>query len=190
MAALLQMDARLARPVREAMAQRFAWTPGREQAFSPEEFGQIRVAARRTFRTALLRIRENTAHLTAWREDTFVPGSREWLLGEALDVLARTGDVPVYEKRRTVRKRYRAALVGGGSQYTWKRLYFSRKEAAALAVLIVTELGLNGTTVSEMPVPLALPGTPEEGVPVYRLQLEKRRRAGDRGQFESRNLTD
>ncbi|MFD6833968.1 hypothetical protein [Streptomyces diastaticus] len=190
MAALLQMDARLARPVREAMAQRFAWTPGREQAFSPEEFGQIRVAARRTFRTALLRIRENTAHLTAWREDTFVPGCREWLLGEALDVLARTGDVPVYEKRRTVRKRYRAALVGGGSQYTWKRLYLSRKEAAALAVLIVTELGLNATTVSEMPVPLALPGTPEEGVPVYRLQLEKRRRAGDRGQFESRNLTD
>ncbi len=189
-AGLLRMDARLARPVREVMAQRFAWSSDGEHAYSPEEFGQIRLAARRTFRTALLRIRENTGHLAAWREDAFVPGSREWLLGEALDVLARTGDVPVYEKRRTVRKRYRAALVGGGSEYTWKRLYLSRKEAVALAVLIVAELGLNATTVSEMPVPETLPGTPEAGMPVYRLQLEKRRRAGHRGQFESRNLTD
>ncbi|MFD6274678.1 hypothetical protein ACFWFI_03705 [Streptomyces sp. NPDC060209] len=96
------MDTRLTRPVREAMAQRFAWTAGGEQAYTPEEFGQIRLAARRTFRAALLRIRENTAHLTAWREGTFAPGSREWLLGKALDVLARTGDVPVYENRRTV----------------------------------------------------------------------------------------
>ncbi|MFC5918239.1 hypothetical protein [Streptomyces pulveraceus] len=189
-AGLLRMDARLARPVREAMAQRFAWASGGEQAYRPEEFDQIRPAARRTFRAALLRIRENTARLAAWREDTFVPDSQEWLLGEALDVLARTGDVPVYEKRRTVRKRYRAALVGGGAEYTWKRLYLSRKEAVALAVLIVAELGLNATTVSEMPVPETLPGTVEAGVPVYRLRLEKRRRAGHRGQFESRNLTD
>ncbi|MET8245026.1 AfsR/SARP family transcriptional regulator [Streptomyces sp. NPDC005202] len=34
------------------------------------------------------------------------------------------------------------------------------------------------------------PGTAEAGVPVYRLQLEKRRRAGHRGRFETRNLTD
>ncbi|MFI6122356.1 hypothetical protein ACIBCU_21435 [Streptomyces sp. NPDC051064] len=189
-ASLLQMDSRLAQPVREAMAQRFAWSPGREQAYTPEEFDQIRLAARRTFRAALLRIRENTAHLASWRQAAFAPDSQEWLLGEALDVLARTGDVPVYENRRTVPKRYRAALVGGGSEYTWKRLYLSRKEAAALAVLIVVELGLNATTVSEMPVPSELPGTAEAGMPVYRLQLEKRRRAGHRGQFESRNLTD
>ncbi|MGQ4355847.1 hypothetical protein [Streptomyces drozdowiczii] len=189
-ASLLQMDTRVAQPVREAMSQRFAWSPGRELAYTPQEFDQIRLAARRTFRAALLRIRENTAHLAAWRQAAFAPDSQEWLLGEALDVLARTGDVPVYETRRTVRKRYRAALVGGGSEYTWKRLYLSRKEAAALAVLIVVELGLNATTVSEMPVPSELPGTAEAGMPLYRLQLEKRRRAGHRGQFESRNLTD
>ncbi|MBE1603047.1 hypothetical protein [Streptomyces stelliscabiei] len=188
--ALLQLDARLTQQVREAMAQRFAWTSGREQAYSPEAFDQIRLAARRTFRAALLRIRENTAHLAAWRGNAFVQGGREWLLGEALDVLARTGDVPVYENPRTVRKRYRAALVGGSAEYTWGRLHLSRKEAAALAVLIVAELGLNATTVSEMPVPETLPGTAEAGVPVYRLGLEKRRRAGHRGRFESRNLTD
>ncbi|MFD5338030.1 hypothetical protein [Streptomyces hawaiiensis] len=49
---------------------------------------------------------------------------------------------------------------------------------------------LNVTTVSEMAVPEILPGTVEGGVPVYRLNLEKRRRAGHSGRFESRNLTD
>ncbi|MFF7975855.1 hypothetical protein [Streptomyces sp. NPDC007905] len=189
-AGLLQLDERLPRPVREAMAQRFAWTPGREEAYTPHEFTAIRVAARRTFRTALLRIRENTERLEAWQAGRIEPGGSDWLLGEALDVLARTGDVPVYERPRTVRRRYRAALVGGSAPYTWGRLYLSRKESAALAVLIVAELGLNATTLSELPVPKSLPGTAEAGMPVYRLQLEKRRRAGHRGRFESRNVTD
>ena len=189
-AGLLQMDRRLARPVREAMAQRFAWTPGRELAYSPEEFTAIRVAARRTFRAALLRIRENSEHLAAWRAGRVEAGGAAWLLGEALDVLARTGDVPVYDQPRKVRKRYREALVGGSAKFTWGRLYLSRKETAALAVLIVAELGLNVTTLSEMPVPETLPGTAEAGAPIYRLRLEKRRRAGYRGRFESRNVTD
>lgn len=138
----------------------------------------------------MLRIRENTGHLRAWREGRIEAGGTDWLLGEALDVLARTGDVPVYDHPRTVRKRYRRALVGGSGECTWGRLYLSRKEVAALAVLIVVELGLNLTTVSEMAVPEILPGTAEGWVPVYRLRLEKRRRAGHRGRFESRNLTD
>ncbi|PAZ15561.1 hypothetical protein CLM62_12200 [Streptomyces sp. SA15] len=57
-------------------------------------------------------------------------------------------------------------------------------------MLIIAELGLNVTTLSEMPVPETLPGTTEAGMPVYRLRLEKRRRAGHRGRFESRNVTD
>ncbi|MEU2119585.1 hypothetical protein ABZ567_29000 [Streptomyces sp. NPDC016459] len=189
-AGLLQSDARLPQPVREAMAQRFAWESGREQAYRPEEFQDIRAAARRTFRAALLRIRENTGRLQSWRAGEIPVGSREWLVGEALDVLARTGDVPLYEFRRAMRRTHREALGGSAATCTWMRLFLSRKEATALAVLIVMELGLNATTVSELPVPEALPGTGEAGVPVYRLRLEKRRRAGHRGRFESRNLTD
>ncbi|MFF4764666.1 hypothetical protein [Streptomyces sp. NPDC001292] len=189
-AGLLQLDPRLAQPVREAMAKRFAWETGRVQAYRPEEFKEIRIAARRTFRSALMRIRENTDRLAAWRAGATEPGSRDWLVGEALDVLARTGDVPLYEWRRVVRRRYRPALGGGSAEHTWKRLFLSRKETAALAVLIASELGLNSTTISEMPVPKTLPGTAEAGMPVYRLRLEKRRRAGHRGRFESRNLTD
>lgn len=189
-ASLLQLDPRLAQPVREAMAKRFVWEQGREHAYDPGEFKEIRVAARHTFRSALLRIRENTGLLAAWRAGTVRPGGQEWLVGEALDVLARTGDVPQYEWRRIVRRRYVPALGGGSAEHTWKRLYLSRKETAALAVLIAAELGLNSTTISEMPVPEMLPGTVEAGVPVYRLRLEKRRRSGHRGRFESRNLTD
>ncbi|MFB9466410.1 hypothetical protein [Streptomyces cinereospinus] len=189
-AGLLQLDPRLAQPVREAMAKRFAWETGRVQAYGPEEFKEIRIAARRTFRSALLRIRENTDRLTAWRAGATEPSSREWLVGEALDVLARTGDVPLYEWRRVVRRRYRPALGGGSAEHTWKRLFLSRKETAALAVLIASELGLNSTTISELSMPKTLPGTAEAGMPVYRLRLEKRRRAGHRGRFESRNLTD
>ncbi|MFE1054042.1 hypothetical protein [Streptomyces rochei] len=189
-AGLLQADARLPQPVREAMARRFAWEPGREQAYRLEEFQEIRAAARRAFRTALLRIRENTGRLQSWRAGEVPAGSREWLVGEALDVLARTGDVPLYAYRRAVRRTHREALGGSAAASTWMRLFLSRKEAAVLAVLIVMELGLNATTVSELPVPQVLPGTGEAGVPVYRLRLEKRRRARHRGRFESRNLTD
>ncbi|MFD7096739.1 hypothetical protein [Streptomyces xanthophaeus] len=192
-AGLLQQDARLEQPVRELMGRRFAWSGGHDQAYTPEEFTAIRRAARRTFRTALLRIRQNSEHLAAWRGGAVPAGSEAWLLGEALDVLARTGDVPLYQNvkaRSRVLRRYRPVLGGDGGRHTWKRLHLSRQEAAALAVLIAVELGLNATTISELPVPRAQPGTAESGRPLYRLELEKRRRTGGRGRFESRNITD
>ncbi|GGW17204.1 hypothetical protein ACIQJ8_33315 [Streptomyces globisporus] len=190
---LLQLDPRLSPAVREVMAKRFFWAKGHDQAYSPEEFSEIRRAARRTFRSALLRIRENREHLVAWRSGAVPADGDAWLLGEALDVLARTGDVPQYQKpstRSRVLRRYRPVLGGDGAQHTWKRLHLSRTEVAALAVLITAELGLNSTTVSELPVPRALPGTAETSRPVYRLELEKRRRTGHRGRYESRNITD
>ncbi|MFJ5548622.1 hypothetical protein [Streptomyces sp. NPDC093225] len=192
-AGLLRLDPRLSASVREAMASRFFWSRGHDPAYTPEEFSEIRRVARRTFRSALLRIRENSEHLASWRDGRVPSDSDAWLLGEALDVLARTGDVPLYQKpsiRSRVLRRYRPVLGGDGAQYTWKRLHLSRKETAALAVLIAVELGLNATTVSELPVPRTLPGTAETGRPVYRLELEKRRRSGHRGRFESRNITD
>ncbi|MGW2937919.1 site-specific integrase [Streptomyces sp. NPDC001156] len=191
---LLRGDSRLRREVRAVMARRLPEPRVRERAFPPGEFRAIKVAAQRTFRSALLRIRENTAHLDAWRNGAFTQGSREYARGEALDLLARTGDLP----RRTrengrggeVARHYAKALGGGTPEYTWKRLFLTRLEAAALAVLLVTEFGFNATTVSVLPVPRAIPDSGERsGVRVYRLELEKRRRhAGHH--FESRNITD
>ncbi|MEU7415080.1 MULTISPECIES: hypothetical protein [Streptomyces] len=192
-AGLLQQDSRLPQPVREAMARRFAWSAEGERAYLPEEFRTIRTAARRTFRAALLRIRANTATLEQWRTGAVSPGGERWLLGEALDVLARTGDVPQKPLKSgggmRALYRYRAALGGTGAVHTWKRLFLSRTEAAALGVLFVAEFGLNAATVSGMPVPALVPGSGGQTGLIYRLALEKPRRSG-RGRFESRNIAD
>ncbi len=59
------------------------------------------LTAQRQFRIRLLRIGENTRLLESWRAGDLAEGSREWRLGEILDHLARTGDVPhtVYAER-------------------------------------------------------------------------------------------
>ncbi|MFE9501288.1 hypothetical protein ACFYO6_02055 [Streptomyces anthocyanicus] len=191
---LLRADSRLPQEVRAVMARRLPEPKVQERAFDPDEFRQIKAAARRTFRSALLRIRENTEYLNAWRNGEFVRGSKEWEFGEALDLLARTGDLPrrtsANGRTRTVVPRYMKVLGGGRPEDTWKRLFLTRLEAGALGVVLVTEFGFNGTTMSEMPVPRAVPDSGEKsGTKVYRLELEKRRRhAGHH--FESRNLTD
>ncbi|MFF0405652.1 hypothetical protein [[Kitasatospora] papulosa] len=191
---LLRGDSRLPMEVRAVMARRLPEPKVQEMAFAPDEFREIKAAARRTFRSALLRIRQNTGHLDAWRNGDFAQGSREWVVGEALDLLARTGDVPrrtsANGRTRTVVPHYAEVLGGGRPDHTWKRLFLTRLETAALGVLLVTEFGFNGATMSEMSVPRAVPDSGEKsGVRVYRLELEKRRRhAGHH--FESRNITD
>ncbi|UQI49841.1 hypothetical protein M1P56_35725 (plasmid) [Streptomyces sp. HU2014] len=191
---LLRADSRLPHEVRAVMARRLLEPKVQERAFEPDEFRRIKTAARRTFRSALLRIRENTELLNAWHNGDFAPESRKWAIGEALDLLARTGDLPRRfgpdGKTRQVVPHYAKLLGGGAPDHTWKRLFLTRLEAAAIGVLLVTEFGFNGTTMSEMPVPRAVPDSGEKsGVRVYRLELEKRRRhAGHH--FESRNFTD
>ncbi|MDX2728032.1 hypothetical protein [Streptomyces sp. PA03-2a] len=191
---LLRADSRLPLEVREVMARRLPEPKKKERAFKPDEFRAIKTAARRTFRSALLRIRENIEHLNAWRNGDFAPDSREWVIGEALDILARTGDLP--RRRgpdggdREVISRYATALGGLGAEHTWQRLFLSQVEAAGLGVLLVMEFGFNATTMSELRVPRAVPDSGERsGVRVYRLELEKRRRHTG-NHYESRNITD
>lgn len=192
-AGFLQRDGRLPQAVRQAMAKRVKPVKPKEKAFLPEEFQAVKTAARRTFRSAVLRIRENTEHLEAWRNGAFEAGSPDWLIGEALDTLARTGHVPRYQTpqgKYCVVGRYLRALGGSRAEVTWQRLYPSRAEISALGALLVTEHGANATTVSEMPVPRATPDSGERsGVRVYRVEWEKRRRGSGR-HFETRNLTD
>lgn len=191
---LLRGDSRLPREVREVMARRLREPKVQERAFTPEEFRAIRIAARRTFRSALLRIRENTEHLQAWRSGGIPAGSPHWAIGQALDLLARTGDLPRRPssagKSREVRASYATVLGGGDPDHTWKRLFLTRLEAGALGVLLVTEFGFNASTMSELRIPRAIPDSGEtSGVRVYRLELEKRRRHTGH-HFESRNITD
>lgn len=188
----LRRQPELSEATRAAMARRLPPVKIGERALPPEEYEELRAAARKTFRSAHLRILANTEHLHRWRVGDFEQGSRDWAVGEALDSLARTGFIPHTMMKKGSRyfiARYVTALGGGDPQQTWMRLFLSRAEAYALALLLVMEFGLNATVVSELRTPRAMPGGAVDVVPIYRMELEKRRRGAGR-QFETRNVPD
>ncbi|MEU1506292.1 hypothetical protein [Kitasatospora sp. NPDC005748] len=193
-ARLLRRDVRLqSGAAAEALARRSHRPPTSAGSYTPAEFDRVARTARRTFRTALLRIAGNARHLERWQQDEFPQGGDDWLLGEALDCLARTGDVPRYTREgstaRGVVHRYVRVLGGQGGDRTWQRLFLSRHEATALGVLLLAEFGWNMSVISALETPRALPDAGEDGRPTYRIVLEKRRRAAGR-HFETRNVTD
>jgi hypothetical protein len=173
-----------------------------EAAYTREEFGQIRAAAARTFGAALIRIRAGQEQLLRWQSGDFPrPGLREqyrqtqpetggYLTGEALDVLQRTGDVPLTRAgHRAVTARHARALGGAGPEHTWARLFLTMPEAAALAVLLVCDQGWNRSVLDVMTVPDDTPGAGEDGLDIYRAGIVKRRRPA-RTRYSSANLVD
>ena len=173
-----------------------------ETAYAREEFGQIKAAAARTFGTALVRIRAGQEHLLRRQSGDFPgPGLREqyrqtqrgtagYLIGEALDVLQRTGDVPLTQAgHRAVTARHTRALGGAGPQHTWARLFLTMPEAAALAVLLVCDQGWNRSVLDAMTVPDDMPGVGEDSLDIYRAGIVKRRRPA-RARYSSANLPD
>jgi hypothetical protein len=191
--ALLRLDSRLPAGTREATLKRVARRAAAESAYTPEQFERIRQTAAASFRAAWQRVSDNRRHLEAWRSGQFTEDTRDWLLGHALDHLARTGDVPVCIREsdgtRQIRGPVMAVLGGSRSEFTWQRLYLSVTEVVSLAALMVIAYGWNSTTVSELAVPEVLPGT-APGEPVtYRVELEKRRRRQPH-RYETRNLAD
>ncbi len=191
--ALLRLDSRLPAGTREATLRRIARRAAAESAYTPEQFERIRQTAAASFRAAWQRVSDNRRHLEAWRSGQFTEDTQDWLLGHALDHLARTGDVPVCIREsdgtRQIRGQVMAVLGGSRSEFTWQRLYLSVTEVVSLAALMVIAYGWNSTTVSELAVPEVLPGT-ASGEPVtYRVELEKRRRRQPH-RYETRNLAD
>jgi hypothetical protein len=191
---MLRDDPRLqSGPVADELARRVIMAPSSAQSYSQAEFSQYTAAARRAFRAALRRIGDNAMHLERWRDGEFAAGSKDWTLGEALDVLARTGNLPVYTDKNGkayLTLRYRKALGGTRSGAgTWQRLFLTRREAAALGVLLLGEFGWNLSVIDSLEVPVASPDQGEDGRPTYRVTLEKRRRGPGR-HYETRNVTD
>ena len=91
------------------------------------------------------------------------PGTAGYLTGEALDVLLRTGDVPLTAGRAPqVAARHARALGGAGPEHTWARLFLTMPEAAALAVLLVCDQGWNRSVLDAMTVPDDMPGAGED----------------------------
>jgi hypothetical protein len=190
---LLRDDPQLqAGPVADELARRRKAVRGKVQSYSEAEFDQVRTAARRTFRAALQRINDNAEHLQQWRDGGFPQESRDWVIGEGLDIMTRTGDLPRYATNngsRIIKKKYRAAFGAYASAATWQRLFLTREEAAALGVLLMAEFGWNLSVINSAAVPLASPDPGEDGHPTYRIALEKPRRGTGR-HHETRNVTD
>lgn len=191
--ALLRADPRFPAATRELTAIRPPPRPAaQEKAYSDAEFEAIKTAVTHRFRSAWRRINANQHHLQAWRGGQFSEGSTDWLLGEALEHLARTGDVPHRRRdgtKREVLERYRTALDGSMAEDTWMRLFLAPRETAALAALLVISYGWNATSILELRVPSSTPNPGLDGMITYRVELNKRRRRGPH-RYETRNLTD
>jgi hypothetical protein len=87
-----------------------------------------------------------------------------------------------------IKSRYGTAFGGLGPAATWQRLFLTRDEAVALSVLLMAEFGWNLSVIASLEVPVASPDQGEDGHPVYRVVLDKRRR-GARHR-ETRSIAD
>ncbi|MEU2269783.1 hypothetical protein ABZ568_25950 [Streptomyces olindensis] len=190
--ALLREDVRLQDgPVAEALARRVTPVRGEVASYGDDEFTAIKRVARHEFRAAVLRIEASTRALEAWRAGGTQPGSPEHALGEVLEVIARTGDVPremLPSGKEFVPAKIRRALGGAGGR-PWRRLFLSRTEAVSLGVLLMAEFGWNLAVIDRLRFPRAEPDPSRDGAPVYRIPVEKRRRGPERW-HETENAAD
>jgi hypothetical protein len=163
--------------------------PPKERSYSYQELAQIRARASAVFNTALVRIRANREHLRRWYAGEFAERDAGWLIGEALDCLARTGDVPRYGGRSgTIPARYLNALGNRSPEATWGRLYLTRAEGAAAAVLLVTSEAWNRSVLDRMRVPEHDPAA-GDAFDIYTVEVNKRRRPV-RLRYTTNNLLD
>ncbi|MER5641582.1 hypothetical protein ABT095_32150 [Kitasatospora sp. NPDC002227] len=188
---LLLQDARMRTgPAAEEVSRRVPGPRSEQQSFDEAERKQVLLAAQREFRTARIRIRENTELLERWRAGHLIEGSEDWRIGRTLDHLARTGDVPhsvtpgghrVLWNRRLLR----SAAAGP----VWNRLFLTNREATALGVLLTGRFGWNLSVLNHMPAPTTAPSAGETKAITYQVQIQKRR-AGRGHWFSTENITD
>ncbi|MFJ8395421.1 hypothetical protein [Streptomyces sp. NPDC094144] len=188
---VLLQDPRLtAGPAAEELARRIPRPTPSQRSYEEDERDRVALTAQRQFRSAWLRIGENTHLLSRWRAGELVEGSREWRIGKVLNDVARTGDVP-----RTVTPggqghvTNRKLLGGAGPEKTWGRLFLTGGELTALAVVLTDRFGWNLSLYSRMPVPATTPSAGETATVTYQVQVEKRRAGGGRW-FTTENITD
>lgn len=160
-----------------------------EVAYSYDRFEQIRSTAAVTFNTALVRIRSNREHLRRWYAGEYATGSTDWVIGEALDEILRTGDVPRPGRGCDMFHRHARVLGGRGADKTWARLFLTGPEAFALAVLLVASEGWNRSVLHRMRVPGHDPAVGDDEFDIHLVEIRKRRRP-IRLRYTSNNLVD
>lgn len=177
-------------PVAEELARRVPRPAPSRRSYGEEERDQLLLVARRQFRSAWMRIGDNTRLLERGRAGQLAEGSREWRISQVLDHLARTGDVPrtVTPGGYTIVKNHRI-LGGSAAERTWGRLFLTRGELTALGVLLTDRFGWNLSAYDRMPAPGTAPSAGDRTTVTYQVQLEKRR-AGAGHWFSTENMTD
>ncbi|GHF54087.1 hypothetical protein GCM10010218_39150 [Streptomyces mashuensis] len=76
----------------------------------------------------MLRSNDNAAHLERSRAGAFTPGSDNFILGEVVGSLARTGNMPRRVSARGARNpiwRFHRVLGNTSAAATWQRLFLS-----------------------------------------------------------------
>ena len=116
-------------------------------------------------------------------------GSTDWVIGEALDAILRTGDVPRPGRGCDMLHRHARVLGGRGADKTWARLFLTGPEAFALAVLLVASEGWNRSVLHRMRVPDHDPAVGDDEFDIHLVEIHKRRRPV-RLRYTSNNLVD
>ncbi len=186
---LLPFVAGLPTETLQASDRRVAQGPATtETAYSYPQLQEIKSKATATFNTALVRIRTNREHLRCFYAGEYPEGGTDWLVGEALDAILQTGDVPRSGKHRDIPWRYAQALGGRGAKRTWQRLYLTGTEAFALAVLLVASESWNRSVLHRMAIPDHDPAA-GDNLDVHLVEIHKRRRPV-RLRYTTNNLVD
>ncbi|MGH3224765.1 MAG: hypothetical protein ACRDPY_39820 [Streptosporangiaceae bacterium] len=154
------------------------------------DFRRIRAAARQAVREIELRIAEGGRLLERWRDGQASTGSHEWRLGELLDQLSTTGDLPRYRCGKfTVQVQAGLRLVPGGFIGLLRMLYPTAVELGAMATLLICEEGWNLSVLEEMNIPDQRPDGGAGDVAIHRTEIVKWRRPRS-SRFASNNLID
>ncbi|MFB8776303.1 hypothetical protein [Streptomyces broussonetiae] len=162
----------------------------RKQAHTREELKAIRDAAAATVRAGRLRIAANTAVVERWRAGRIERGDAEWAVGELLDVLARTGDLPRYHSSndRSVTAYVERTFGFEGNAASLTRLFPTVREVGAAAVLLIVHEAWNLSVLKAMDVPSRWPNADRDDPVVHQVDTDKARRG--RRRHASNTLVD
>ncbi|MFD8565150.1 hypothetical protein ACFV1N_48470 [Streptosporangium canum] len=162
----------------------------RKEAHTREELKTIRTAAAATVRAGRLRIAANTAVLERWRAGAIEPGDGDWAVGEVLNVLARTGDLPRYRSSndRSVTAFVERTLGFEGNVASLTRLFARPDEIGAAAVLLIVHEAWNLSVIKKMDVPSWWPNADRADPAVHQVDTDKARRG--RRRYASNILVD
>ncbi|WP_345372901.1 hypothetical protein [Frondihabitans cladoniiphilus] len=176
--------------LQKELSRRVARDKPDEPSYSEDEMKVRRDHATRIFRKAEERICGSVEHLALFRAGHFAVGSDDYLVGEALESVMASGEVPHYRAKRGnryVKSKYRGPLGNRSGVEGWNRLFLTSTERIAAVFLLMNENGWNWSSVVALNLPTSV--SAGEGSVMHLVKLRKPKRGG-RDSYEDRSLDD